>query len=321
MLDRQSRILVPLDGSSLAECVLPHVVALSRTFDASITLLRVVEAEMACGSSEAVDPLSWQIRRTEAEAYLTEVAIRLRDLGREVTTRIVEGLPADQIINHAKTIDAGLVIMSSHGSSGLSEWNINSVVQKVLLRVYAPALIIRAYNAQDIGLDALRYKKLLVPLDGSQRAECVLPLASTIAEEHNATLLAVHVVRRSEVPRKNLLSAEKRDLIDRLVELNRAEAAGYMDSLRSRIACPVETRLLDAESPAAALHELTRQESVDLTFLSAHGYSAQADWPYGSIALNFIAYGVTPLLIVQDLPPEEVKPSLAEEVAGETKGH
>lgn len=321
MLDSQSRILVPLDGSSLAECVLPHVVALAGIFGSPIALLRVVEGDRAAGSTQAVDPLSWQIQKTEAEAYLAEVAARLRDLDQQVETRIVEGLAAEEIISHASEMDAGLVILSSHGRSGLSEWNINSVVQKVLLRLYAPALIIRAYHTQDIELGALRYRTLLAPLDGSQRAECVLPLASAIAEGHDATLLVVHVVRRPEVPRQNLLSAEKRDLVGKLVELNREEAANYLDGLGARLNCTIETRLLDAESPPAALHELARQESVDMTVLSAHGYSGQADWPYGSITLNFIAYGTTPLLILQDLSPQEARPSLAEEVARETKGH
>ncbi|MBN1248037.1 MAG: universal stress protein [Anaerolineae bacterium] len=321
MLDSHSCILVPLDGSSLAECVLPHAVALARISKSPIVLLRVVEGETARGVSKAVDPLSWQIRKTEAEAYLTEVAARLSDLDSEVEIRTVDGVPAEQIVSHANEIGVGLIIMSSHGRSGLSEWNINSVVQKVLLRVYVPALIIRAYQPQDVGLDALRYKKLLVPLDGSQRAECVLPLASAVAEGHNATLLAAHVIRRPEVPRQNLLSSEKRELVDRLVELNREEATAYLDGLGARLSCAVETRLLDAESPAAALHELTRQESVDLTLLSAHGYSGQAEWPYGSITLNFIAYGVTPLLIMQDLTAEDARPSMAEKVASETKGH
>ena len=237
-----SRILVPLDGSSLAECVLPHVVALSRIFEAPITLLRVVGEQSADEGSRAVDPLSWQIRRSEAEAYLAEIATRLRGFDLEVATSIAEGLAAERIVTCATEIDAGLVVLSSHGRSGLSEWNINSVVQKVLLRVYAPALIVRAYRAQDVSLDGLRYERLMVPLDGSQRAECVLPLASMIAQGHGATLLAVHVVRRPEMPRWRPLNDEERDLVDRFIELNRDEATRNLDGLSARLSGDVETR-------------------------------------------------------------------------------
>ncbi len=316
-----SRILVPLDGSSLAECVLPHVVALSRIFEAPITLLRVVGEQSDYEGSRAVDPLSWQIRRSEAEAYLAEIATRLRGLDLEVATSIAEGLAAERIVTCATEIDAGLVVLSSHGRSGLSEWNISSVVQKVLLRVYAPALIVRAYRAQDVSLDGLRYERLMVPLDGSQRAECVLPLASMIAQGHGATLLAVQVVRRPEMPRWRPLNDEERHLVDRFIELNRDEAMRYLDGLSARLSGDVETRLLVAESPAAALHQLAREASIDLILLSAHGYSGAPQWPHGSVALNFVAFGDTPLLVMQDLSAAEISPSVAEEAASESRGH
>jgi nucleotide-binding universal stress UspA family protein len=63
------------------------------------------------------------------------------------------------------------------------------------------------------------------------------------------------------------------------------------------------------------------EEPVDLVVLSAHGYSGSAEWPYGSVALNFIAYGTTPLLIVQDLVESEARRSKAEAAAAESKGH
>jgi nucleotide-binding universal stress UspA family protein len=316
-----SRILVPLDGSSLAECVLPHVVALSRIFDSPITLLRVVGGESEYGGSRAVDPLSWQISKTEAEAYLAEVATRLRDLDLEVVTSVVEGLAAERIVTSSSEIEAGLIVMSSHGRSGLSEWNINSVVQKVLLRVYVPALIVRAYRSQNIGLDELRYRTLMVPLDGSQRAECVLPLASMIAQGHNARLMVAHIVRDPEMPRWRPLNEEERKLADRVIEINRDEAARYLDDLSSRLSGDVETRLLVAESPAAALHQLASDESVDMILLCAHGYSGAAQWPHGSVTLNFVAYGDTPLLVMQDMSESEASPSVAEEAASESKGH
>jgi nucleotide-binding universal stress UspA family protein len=318
MLRDHDHILVPLDGSSLAEGVLPHVVALARVLDAPVTLLRVVESEPGSG---AVDPLAWQIRKTEADAYLSNVATRLQALDLEVTTETVEGQPAERIVHVANESEAGLVILSSHGRGGLSPWNISSTVQKVMLRLYAPALIVRAYHTEEVPLDALRYRRLLVPLDGSRRAETVLAFAATVAQSHGGTLLLAHVVRRPEVPRHKPLNAEEHALIDRLIELNREDASLYLENLQSRIASDSETRLLVAGNPTAALQQLAQQESVDLTLISAHGYSGEAQWPYGSIALAFIAYGATPLFIMQDLSREDVARSAAAEAAAETKGH
>jgi nucleotide-binding universal stress UspA family protein len=70
-----------------------------------------------------------------------------------------------------------------------------------------------------------------------------------------------------------------------------------------------------------ALHEVVDREDADLVVMAAHGYSGRARWPYGSIALNFIAYGSKPLLMIQDVPPEEVALTEAERAARERAGH
>ncbi len=69
------------------------------------------------------------------------------------------------------------------------------------------------------------------------------------------------------------------------------------------------------------MHELVAQENIDLVVLSAHGHSGGTKWPYGGVALNFIAYGTTPLLIVQDLSQDERESTQAEMAAREYKGH
>jgi nucleotide-binding universal stress UspA family protein len=314
-------ILVPLDGSPLAESVLPHTVALAQTFGARVTLLQAVERGRATGLNRAIDPLNWHIRKAEAEAYLDEVAARLQAVDLRTDKVLLEGLAAERIIEFAHEQDVSLILLSSHGQSGLSEWNINSVVQKVILRAYMPVLIVRAYQPAISDLTGLRYRRLLVPLDGSQRAECVLPLASTLARFYDSQLLLAHVVSRPEVPRRAPLTQEEIELVDRLTELNRREAVKYLEDLRSRLLSDAQIRLLISEDAAAALHELVVQENVDLVLLSAHGYTGEAKWPYGSVALNFIAYGTTPLLIMQDLPKEELERTQAEISAREHKGH
>ncbi len=321
MLRDHDHILVPLDGSSLAEVVLPHAVAFARILEAPIILMRVVVPEHGSSESGAVDPLAWQIRKTEADAYLANIAARLQALDLEVRTKTVEGQPAERIVCIANEHKAGLVILSSHGSGGLSPWNISSTVQKVMLRLYAPALIVRAYHAEEMPLDALTYRRLLVPLDGSQRAESVLSFAATVAQSHGATLLMSHVVRRPEVPRNKPLSEEEYELVDRLIALNREELSQYLENLRDRLSCEVEMRLLVAGNPTMALQQLAEQEDIDLTLITAHGYSGEARWPYGSIALAFIAYGTTPLFIMQDLSEEDIVRSVAAEAAAESKGH
>jgi nucleotide-binding universal stress UspA family protein len=261
------------------------------------------------------------MRKSEADTYLDEVAGRLRDVGLQTKTVLTEGRAAERIIQYAREKGVDLVIMSSHGRSGLSEWNINSVVQKVILRAYAPTLIVRAYRYMADALAELRYDRLLLPLDGSKRAECVLPWARSLAQFHQSNVILAHVVKRPEVPRRAPLTEQENDLMNQLTALNKEKGEQYLQELESRLNLGADARLLVGENPAAALHKLVDEEEVDLVLMAAHGYSGETTWPYGSIALNFIAYGSQPLLIIQDVPPEEAGVTEAERVAREHAGH
>lgn len=318
MLDH---ILVPLDGSPLAECVLPHTVALAQAFDARITLLQVLGQAQAAGRTPVVNPLDWHIRKAEAESYLDGVVPRLREIGLQTEKALLEGRAAERIVEFAQEQGASLIVLSSHGRSGLSGWNISGVVQKIILRACMPTMIVRAYQSVTSNLTGLRYKRLLIPLDCSQRAECVLPLATTLARFHESQLLLTHVVCRPEMPRHAPHTQEEIELAHQLTELNRTEAHKCLRQLQSRLHSDAQIRLLVNDNVAPALHELVRQEDIDLVVMSAHGYSGGAQWPYGSVALNFIAYGTTPLLIVQDLSQNELESTQAEMATREYKGH
>jgi len=300
-------ILVPLDGSPIAECVLPHTMAVARACKAQVTLLRVLERTQAAGQTRSVDPLDWYMSKAEARAYLDGLS--------------TEGQAAERIIEFTRSHDVSLIILSSHGRSGLSNWNVSSIVQKIISRAYVPVMIVRAYQPVASDLAGLRYRRLLVPLDCSQRAECVLPLATTLARFHESELLLAHVVRRPEMVRRAPPTQEDIELANRLMERNRLEAVRYLEELPSRLSLDVQTRLFVSDDTAATLHELVEQEDADLVLLSAHGYSGGTKWPYGSMVINFIAYGTTPLLVVQDLSPDDVKRTQAEMAAREYKGH
>ncbi len=316
-----SHILVPLDGSPLAECVLPHTVAIAQAFESRSTLLRVLERSTTTGRLKSVDPLEWQMVKAEVSAYLNGVTARLQEVGLQAENALLEGQAAERVVQFAQSHDVKLMILSSHGRSGLSGWNVSGVVQKIILRAYVPTMIVRAYRPTSKGLTGLRYRRLLVPLDGSQRAECVLPLAATLASHHSSQLVLAHIVSKPEMPRRAPLTREDIALTNQVTERNRQEATRYLDQLKSRLPMDARIIMMDSDNVIASLHELVEREEIDLVLLSAHGYSGGAKWPYGSVTISFIAYGTTPLLILQDLPPDEVEPTLAEVAARERKGH
>ena len=316
-------ILIPLDGSLLAECVLPHVVAIARAFDAKVILLRVLDKNQASEKAQFFDLLNWQISKTGAKLYLEKVSARLQKSGLRIETTVLEGLVAESITEYALSRGIKLIILSSHGRSGLSQWGISSVTQKIIFSAPSSLLIIRAYQPATSESIERQYNRIVVPLDGSLRAENVLPMVTLLARFHRSQIHIVHVVETPEMARQMPLTREDVELSDRIVARNREEAIRYLDQahLHSSLdGIDVQTRLLTSDNAAAALHELAEQESIDMVALSAHGYSGNNKWPYGSMVNNFILYSKVPLLIVQDLPAKE-EPALVNMTPRERTEH
>jgi nucleotide-binding universal stress UspA family protein len=308
-------ILVPLDGSQLAECVLPHAVAFARSFDAEITLLRILEKNQTGVSAQLFDLLNWQIQKTKATLYLEEIKGRFRESNIRVQAVILEGLVAEGITDYAQNQGMKLIILSSHGRHGMTQWGISSITQKIILSAPTSVLIVRAHQ-QDILTSELSaiplYQRILVPLDGSQRAEYVLPIITQLAQVYKPNIHLVHVVHPPEMARQMPLEREDIDLSNRVVERNREEAGHYLEQVKSRLyvqGIAVQTHLITSDHTAVALYQVVEQENIDMVTLSAHGYSGKHQWPYGSLVNNFILYGKVSLLIVQDLPAkQELKP-------------
>ncbi len=308
-----THIIAPLDGSTLAECALPHVIALGQAFGARVSLVRVLEHASGSIQLQPVDPVDWQIRRAEATAYLESVVERLDAAGLAVESSLQEGRAAEALVDFIQQSRGDLVILSSHGAGGLSRWNVSSVVHKILTRAPSSSLVVRAWNAPPASGPSLRYRRLIVPLDGSQRAEAALNPAAALAAAHDAELLLAHVVHIPPTPtRRTPLTDEERDIVDRIVERYRREADDYMEQVAARTPGRVQTRLLVSSHIASALHALADEENVDLVVMSAHGYTGPAGWPFGSVTASFIEYGGAPVLYVQDAAPGDLAPTRAE---------
>jgi nucleotide-binding universal stress UspA family protein len=152
----------------------------------------------------------------------------------------------------------------------------------------------------------------------------VLPMAVKLVAGQDASLRLVHVVPRPGMPSNLPLSQSEKELVKQLVERNKREAERYLEEICSRLSgesIDVQTWVEVSANPIETLHKLVEHDETDLVVLSAHGYSGCCRWPYGSVTLSFIAYGTVPLLILQDLSSERIRPSLAELVAKEQPVH
>jgi len=308
-------ILVPLDGSQLAECVLPHAAAFARSFNAEIMLLRILEKNQVGASAQLFDLLNWQIQKTKANIYLEETEQRFKESNIRAHAIILEGLVPEGITEYAQNQGVKLIILSSHGRHGLTQWGISSITQKTILSAPTSVLIVRAHQQNVLAGELSEtplYQRILVPLDGSQRAEYVLPIVLQLARVHKPTIHLVHVVQTPEMARQMPPAQEDIDLSDRVVARNREEAGHYLEQVKSRSnlqGIDVQTHLITSDHTAAALHQMVEQQQIDMVTLSAHGYSGKHQWPFGSVVSNFILYGKVSLLIVQDMPAkQEPKP-------------
>lgn len=146
---RRSRILVPLDGSELAEGVLPHVRDLAKGLHARVHLVQVLEVSVpelmvysTAASAEAMEQATEKDRK-EAEGYLSQLASRWQAEALDVSWEAVQGRAADMIVELAHSDKADLVAMSTHGRSGLGKLVFGSVADEVLREVGIPVLLAR----------------------------------------------------------------------------------------------------------------------------------------------------------------------------------
>ncbi len=134
------KILVPLDGSKLAEGILPRVEWLAKIHDAEVTLLRVALAHTFPG----MDPIQHQVNVVrEAEEYLAKVEENMKGVGVKVNSVVRYGHDAQEIVDHAKDRDFDLIAMSTHGRTGVTQFVLGSVANKIIHTATVPILLCR----------------------------------------------------------------------------------------------------------------------------------------------------------------------------------
>jgi nucleotide-binding universal stress UspA family protein len=301
--DVLNHILLILNNGKWADQLIAHSASIARAANAKVTLLRALDT-----SNKRVDPLDWHIRKVEAETNLNQLAEQLQREGVETQVTITEVSDAAQLFEYAQANQVDLILVPRAAETT------NGLIHGLMKRTDIPILVIPqgGFLLNDARETAC-YTKVLIPLDGSQRAECTLPWASFLTQTCQSKLILAHVIRKPEMPRRAPLTSEENELAERIVESNRSEASRYLEQVASWLPGQVETRLLINDNVPTTLHRLAEDEGIDLIVVSAHGYSGEPQWPYGGIANSLISYSARPILVVQDLPVAGRQPSLEEQ--------
>jgi nucleotide-binding universal stress UspA family protein len=292
-------ILVPLDGSSLAERALAYATALSVPTAARLVLLRGVVAP----SLAEVQVDEAQARALgDAERYLLDVAADLeRRTFRVETIVCCAPRPAAAIATEAAAWSADLIVMTSHGRTGPGHWIFGSVAESVVAGSRVPVLVERA--SQPIQRELLLTDRplLLVPLDGSAHAEAALQTAVKLAGDLGGELLLVGV----ETP-NDVLDAEA----DVAVYFNgfeppeRVEAAEYLARVAERLArqaplLEVRTQVRRGQ-PAEEIVAAATDTAAALVVMATHGRTGLDRAVVGSVTGRVLQHGATPLVIVRE---------------------
>ncbi len=318
------RIVVPLDGSCVAEWALPHAINLVKAFDIPLVLIRVTQNVRDESGQYPADPVALDAIQAESTAYLDSIASRLARFDLDPVTATLEGDAVDQIIDFVRSDGRTLLVMTSHGIGGISHYMLGNVAHKSILQAHVSFLLVRAFSDQCGLLEEYHYNRLVVPLDGGRRSECVLPVVEMLARHNECTLNLVSIV--PSLARQYDISPDdsRMTVIKSLEEEQRKRLETYVGSISDRLkneGLRVETQVETRDSPIAAIWQLTRKGRADLVVMAAHGQGCVNYWPLGALALNAMVYGETPLLVLQDLDPDEIELTLVEKVSREKRGH
>jgi nucleotide-binding universal stress UspA family protein len=297
-------LLVPLDGSPLAEAALSAALTLSAKFDSEITLLRVVPSLNVIIDGAAVMESLLDFRRQvfkEAETYLKMHQSSLRQQGYKAHRHLREGDSiAEIILDVAKGRDIDMIVMSTHGRGGVARWVFGSVADKVLRHAQMPVLLIRAQEDGAI-LPAPQFKHLLVPLDGSQLAENALPMAQELAANLQSKVTLLRVTKTPYTP-ADVSGHAYGELVAVLQDEMRQEASDYLaatEQMFDRQGVEVDSEVLTGSPTAKVILDIVRQRHVDAIVMSTHGRGGISRWVYGSVADRILQSASVPVFLIR----------------------
>ena len=324
-----SKVIVPLDGSELAEQALPYARLVAAATSVPVELVSAYDVLPPAlhdhGAMLATREMLVAAQR-ESESYLAGVCERLRAAGCDAAPIAMPGAGAPEraIVERATQDPQALLVMSTHGRSGVTRWALGSVADKVLHAVPNPALIMHAVAAGgsrlERGAEAERgaepdigFAAALVPLDGSSLAELSLPHAITLAEALGVGVELVRVTPTADYYRSHLAGpfrrmvlsrADAAAMVEELIDTDEHAVSAYFADVQERMAAQGQPaggvaaqHLLRDDVAQAIIDRATERQA--LTVMTTHGRSGWSRMLMGSVTDRVIHHSRLPLLVVR----------------------
>lgn len=298
------RILVPLDGTPFSECAIPYAVAIARRAQAVLELVHVHVPKLH-DAPAAVTPYAYQHApdysviadddEFDAEAHwLEEHAARLRETtGLTISAFTVTGHPAETLCEEVAALAADLVIMATHARTGIDRLRFPAVADVVVRHAAAPVLLIPPAEDGTSAQAPTKFRRMLIPLDGSAFSEQVLPAARTLAFLMGAQPWLLHVVTPYSPP---LRSDPAPGAIGDNPRAGEEYLAGVARAMAGINGSVVTTTMLDRR-PADAICEAANDPDVDLVAMATHGRGGLSRLLLGSTGDEVVRHTNKPVLL------------------------
>ncbi|HEU5367880.1 MAG TPA: universal stress protein [Ktedonobacterales bacterium] len=323
-----TRMLVPLDGSERAEQALAVAARLARALDSTLILVRVVQPPIQPATSLA-PPLDVEGRilseeLDEATRYLAQIAQRSELAGLKHERESLVGYPSEMILEAVHASRADVIILCSHGRTGLLRWMLGSVAQRIVHQASVPVLVLQQQGPMLLS-DTQRPLRVLAPLDGSWLAEAALApavtLVSALAPQGQGSVHLVQVVRppgdaEARQPASSGASTREAGLLEAEDYLRRVAEQlnnGPLASLRVQITWTtiankdVAGTLVDLAKRGKAAQGTGGVGGFDLIAMATHGRGGLHRWVMGSVTERVLSVSRVPMLVIR--PKEVIFPS------------
>jgi len=296
-----TRILVPLDGSKTAEAALPYARALARNLNSAVELLGIIDIVALAGQVSRRSAQYFDKIITDSigssEKYLERIAATFPQAG--VKCSVAKGAPEEVIVEKASE-KTTLVTMATHGRSGINRFILGSVAEKVLRAATSPILLIRAgERAASDGEAAIN--TVIVPLDGSELAETILPNVAELAKQ---LALEIILLRAYKIPANIYASpdeyypAQYEEIRTELREEARTYLERKVEELK-RLGVVNVSSVMPEGLGADEIIAQARKIPNNLIAMCTHGRSGPGRWVLGSVTENVVRHAGHPVLVVR----------------------
>jgi nucleotide-binding universal stress UspA family protein len=289
------KVLVPLDGSELAERAIPYAKTVAKTKGSEVILFTV--------SIAFIEQLDRPMK-----AYLELNSKELQSHGIKASTAIAYGDVADEIISFADKNNINLIIISTHGYSGIKRWVLGSIARKVLYGTCAHVLLIKSKAPK---VSKVELKKLLLPLDGSAFSEAPIPFAEELTKGTEAEIILTVISEPPLVPSygERPINPTWEKYRDTLWAEMQKQASEYIEKIKTRLEkqrVKVKSQIIPGElgKVAESIMQVAQKENVDLIAMATHGRTGVSRWVYGGITNRIVEQSLQPVLLIRPSVPK-----------------